>query len=484
MQKDYITKERIDALLFIILIAAGFITVLNLYLTKGVSWDFIAHYLNAETMLKQGFLSHITFLGNSSIIENHGFYFEAARAPMSSTLMAIAMLSSSRLSIPIYLLILFVLLGIALWIASKNLGINPLLGASIAISPYLLMFTFLFNSTEVLSLTFILLAVAFVAEKRSEAGIFMALAGLAKYTSLIFLPLLLLLGKPKKIFYSLVFFAVVTSPWILFNYIFFGSPLYSYDNAIIVALSSTTKSFLASGALAVLMAFLIIPIIILAAYLIIGRLLKKSDNWKGLSLISVLRHFNEKPFIVIAFLALGFIDLFILGLHNAVFDQERFGYFFYGAAAFAIAFALSSSRLNMHLKVLKRKLSTNAVIPYLLFAVSLFFILSLLYNESMPWFSWMGQASNNPVLKNAVASINENALSNCRIVSNDWIYLRFLGVDAFSQFYYNSTVARYPIISFDSLGTPSSYIHEINISQTIIYRNYSILLPKGYVCIR
>ena len=458
--------------------------MLNLYLTRGVSWDFIVHYLNAETMLKQGFFSHITFLGNSSIIENHGFYFEAARAPMSSTLMAIAILSGVSLSIPIYLLILFIFLGIALWTASKSLGINPLLGASVVITPYLLMFTFLFNSTEILSMTFILLTVAFVAEKRSEAGIFMALAGLAKYTSLIFLPLLLLLRKPKKIFYSVVFFAAVTLPWVLFNDIFFGNPLYSYYNAIIVALTSTTKSFLSLGAIGVLMAFLIIPIIVLVLYLIAGRLLKKSANWKGLSLVSILRRFDEKPFIVIAFLALGFIDLFILGLHNAIFDQERFGYFFYAATAIAIAFVLSSDRLNISLNVSGKKLNTRAVIPYVFFAISFFLILSLLYSESVPGFSWMGQASNNPVFKDAVISINENGLSNCRLVSNDWIYLRFLGVDAFSQFYYNSTVAMYPIVSFDSLGTPSSYIHEINISRTIIYPNYSILFPKGYVCIR
>ncbi len=482
MLRDHMATRSIECLLFILIIAVGFVTVLNLYLTKGVSWDFIAHYLNAETMLKQGFFSHITFLGNSSIIENHGFYFEAARAPMSSVLMAIALLSGAGLSIPIYLLILFVLLGIALWTASKNLGINPLLGASVVITPYLLMFTFLFNSTEILSLTFILLTVAFVAEKRSEAGIFMALAGLAKYTSLIFLPLLLLLRKPIKIFYSIVFFAAVTLPWILFNDIFFGNPLYSYYNAIIVALTSTTKNFLSLSTIGVLMTFLIIPMLILIVYLILGRLLKMSTNWKKLGLVSMLKHFDEKPFIVIAFLALGFMDLFMLGLHNAIFDQERFGYFFYGATAIAIAFALSSDRLNLSLKIFDMKVNTRAIIPYVFFAISLFFILSLLYGESMPWFSWMGQASNNPVLRNAVASINENGLSGCRLVSNGWIYLKFFGIDAFSQFYYNSTVARYPIVSFDSLGTPSSYIEEINISRAIIYKNYSILFPKGYTC--
>jgi hypothetical protein len=477
-------KKKSDILVltfFILLIAVGFAAVLNLYLTKGVSWDFVSHYLNAETVLKQGFYSHIAFLGNSSIIENNGFYFEAARAPLSSTLMALSMLSSRNIAIPIYLAILFALLGIALWSVSKSLGISPLLGAALMISPYLLKFTFLFNSTEILSLTFVLLTVAFVAEKRSEAGIFMALAGLAKYTSLIFLPLLLLLGKPKKIFYSLVFFAVVTLPWILFNYIFFGNPVYSYYNAIVVAVSSTVSNFISLKVIEVLLEFLVIPSILLLS-LALGSFINGRANKKETGKTAMRDFIYGKAFLIISFLALGFADLFILGMHNSTFDQERFGYFFYAAFAVAIAFAFSSDRLNLSFNVRKLKFNTHTIMPYALFVVSLFFILLLLHNEPMPWFSWMSQASNNPVLRNAVLAINEAGLSNCRVVSNDWVYLKFLGIKAFSPFYYNSTIARYPIVAFDTLGTPPNYIRETNISKTITYQNYSILFPKNYIC--
>ncbi len=484
MKINYAALRRLEAILFIIVIASGFIVVLNLYITKGVSWDFIAHYLNAETLLRQGFYSHIVFLGNSTVIENNGFYFEAARAPAAAALMAILIASTGRLSIPFYIAALFALLGAAIWITSKKLGITPLLGASLLVSPYLLLFTFLFNSTEILSLIFVMLTLAFVAEKRSSAGIFMALAGMAKYTSLIFLPLLLLLGKPKKIFYSAIYLIAVTLPWIVFNYVFFGNPIYSYYKAIIVAVASTHSSFLSIGVLETLLSSLILPVSLLALFVIVKKLRdrKHKTHKKSRKHTLTTGFLHSNAFLLVSFISLGFVDLFILGLHNQAFDQERFGYFFYAAAALIVAFGLSRNSMAVKFRMFGRSISTVDITPYLFFAVAMFFIVSLYYVESMSGFSWMAQGSNNAVFGNAIASIKTDGLYGCRFVSNGWIYLKFYGIHAFSPFYYNSSIDKYPIILFNNIGVPPGTVHVPYQSATQSYGNYSIVFPKGYIC--
>ncbi len=84
----------------------------------------------------------------------------------------------------------------------------------------------LYNGNELLAASFVLITIGLVARKSAKAGIFAALAGLAKYDSLVIIIILPFLkkNKAKAVLYGIL----VTTPWLLFNYLFFGNPIESY----------------------------------------------------------------------------------------------------------------------------------------------------------------------------------------------------------------------------------------------------------------
>ncbi len=90
--------------------------------------------------------------------------------------------------------------------------------------------------------------------------------------------------------------------------------------------------------------------------------------------------------------------------------------------------------------------------------------------------------STNPIyntVKNALAS---QGLSNCNIVSNDWVYLIYAGLKAHFPYYYNYTIQHYPIVFFKYLGSNSSPVNFGNVTKRINYTEFFIAMPKNYTC--
>jgi hypothetical protein len=99
--------------------------------------------------------------------------------------------------------------------------------------------------------------------------------------------------------------------------------------------------------------------------------------------------------------------------------------------------------------------------------------------SSFPLYSY---GTTNATILEGVSTINSSGLSNCSVVSNDWVYLRFYGVKAHSPYYYNQTILRYPIVSFDSIGVQPSVINTSYVERTVRYTGFSIYFPVNYSC--
>ncbi len=201
------------ALLFTLLA----VVILTVYANYGIGWDFMAHYLGAKSILNPSFpgaLSSIiaqTKLGYGASIISKSLYFEIYRAPLSTAVLAFLIIAFNTYSISAYLVLMVIMLFAATIYASRNLGINLMLLSSLVVLPYIVIFPFMGNSEELLSLSLVIATLALEAKGKWQSGAALALACMAKYTALIFLPLLLLTGSRKRILYAYAAFALVTA---------------------------------------------------------------------------------------------------------------------------------------------------------------------------------------------------------------------------------------------------------------------------------
>ncbi len=477
--------------LFIILYLFSLVALLSIYNLRGVSWDFVAHYLNAKSMISSNFVNYLKPLGQSTIAINSHVYFETDRAPLDSIVMDLIMLSGANDVIPIYIIVLATLMFIAIYLFSKYFKVNPLLSASIIITPYILKFTFLLNSSGALSIAMLLISLALIKKGSIYSGVFMALAGLAKYISIIFFPLLLLLDGNRKRAESITLLFIVSLPWLLFNLIVLGNPFYSYMASFNVYSNSTPGGLPILGALLEVLGNLAFPItilLILAVYLFYRKSSRIEQNNKeilhaiGLYIadlrLSIIKKRSTSQ-ILASLLVLSIIQYIIVVPRMMEFDQVRLSYFAYLSIALIVIMALS--------KYLKKLPKNMKLIPMLaimlIFSASLLSIAYLSYSVRQPSSNWMVSATNNSTLKDTVAELQIYNLSDCNVVSNSWIYLRYYGIKAYSPFYYNETILKYPAVLIEYQGVNETYVQDKN--ATLLFKNNltEIYLPRNFECI-
>lgn len=479
-------------ILFIVIYIFSLVALFSIYNLKGVSWDFVAHYLNAKSMVSHNFLSYLEPLGNSTIAINSHIYFETDRAPLDSIIMSLIMLSGAKEIIPIYITVLATLIFISIYLFSKYFKVNPLLSAAVIITPYILKFTFLLNSSGALSIAMLLISLGLIKKGSIYSGVFMALAGLAKYISIIFFPLLLLLDSNRKRAESLALMFVVSLPWLLFNFITLGNPFYSYFASFGVYSNSTPGGLPILAALLKVLGNLEFPIIILL--ILAGCLFylkSKRPSQKGnanlLHAISLyIIDFKSKAIkkgsttqILTYFFVLSIIGYLIVVPRMMEFDQVRLSYFLYLSVALAVIVILSSCLE----KFSKNTRLISILVITLIFSASLLNIAHLSYIIRQPSSSWMAGATNNSTLKYTVAELQLYNLSNCNIVSNSWVYLRYYGIKAYSPFYYNQTILKYPAVLLEYQGVNETYVKHKGASILFKKGTMEIYLPSNFECI-
>lgn len=487
-------NKHLFLVLFIVLYVFSLVALFSIYNLRGVSWDFVAHYLNAKSMISSNFLNYIKPLGQSTIVINSHIYFETDRAPLDSVIMGLIMLSGAKEIIPIYITILATLLFISIYLFSKYFKVNPLISASVIITPYILKFSFLLNSSGALSIAMLLISLALIKKGSIYSGAFMALAGLAKYISIIFFPLLLLLGSNRKRAESIALLFIVSLPWLLFNLIALGNPFYSYLASFSVYSNSTPGGLPILGAIGEVLGNLVFPImvlLILAGYLFYRRSrMCSKDNDKNImhylrsniaDLKSIIMNKGSTAQILASLFLLSVIQYLIVVPRMMEFDQIRLSYFVYIAIALMIITALNGCLRKLPKNKNIRLIPTLVIM--IIFSVSLLNVAYLSYSVRQPSSNWMISATNNSTLKDTVAELQLYNLSNCNVVSNSWIYLRYYGIKAYSPFYYNNTILKYPVVLIEYQGVNETYVKDKGASLLFKEDMVDIYLPNGFECV-
>ncbi len=452
--------------------------VLHLYYQQGVYWDFITHYLYSEALTNGYFYKSL--LGGTlplAIQNQNHFYIEPFRAPLMSVVMAPFNLLPMQDAIPAYLAFEVVLLLIAAVYLARSLGISPLLVAPIAMVPYVMVYLTVLNGAEMLSMILAMFAVSFAARDKWQSGIFVALAALAKYSSLIFLLPLLFMPKGTRLKAFASAF-LTTLPWLIFNLAVFGNPVYSYEYALNeVFVSSPPASTSIQTALFISLHTVfydLVPFVALAALLAL-LVYAKRRKMPG--------KFDNRYRIAAAFCAVGLAAWFAFAVDGSIATLPRWGYIVYVGAVPLLSlliYDLSASAGN----AFAHGKQVHAVQYAAYFAVLLIFFTATYYAYvqmgSHPFGSFLG--SRSQVLLEAVQQVHSHGLYSCGFVSNAWPYLQLYGIKAHNPHYLNSTMYKYPILLFDSFAGSGNQAAENNISMEYNYSGYTILIPSNHAC--
>ena len=467
----------------VLALAAAIVTVAAVYLAAtyavdGPGWDLIAHYFNGRSLSDPAFYSCMLNPQCNQYNQNPGFYFESYRAPIAGFVLAfINLFVGGTATIAVYIAVLLLSYVAAAIYLSRKIKVSGLLILAMLVSPYVLSFTILPGSEEMVSLIFLLLAIGLLARRSPWFGLFLGLATLGKYPTLILGPMLLLLIKPKKILYASLLFVAAVLPWLALNQLFFGSPFFSYEQSMAISHSNAGPLYVSLPAYSILLSYAVIfaAVGLAAVYPKTMRVLK--DSLKFIRNASSVRALatDDRLFLYVILLVLVVLSLaatLYIGPYYNQFTQTRYGYLLADSAALLVAVCLNDIRKH-----------ARADLPAVVAALSLLMLLYALYSAL-----YTGQqlGAYSSLYKNASAELSAHGYGDCKITTNDWIYVMWQNVSAFSQFNPNSTGERYPILEFHNSSslTDMTKLGNIIANATPIYssKNFSILLPQDYKC--
>lgn len=352
--KRILLQNRLLVFLFL------FSTAFFLYQhSTGLSWDFSVYSLNARYMF------------------GDGFYFEWYRAPLAPFLMGI--FSPFGFLLAEYAFIVFVsaLFLYSCLRLSESLRIDSRLFYALMLNPFLLV-NGLSVGTELLSISLLQLIVSSVLTRRGfDAGIAAGLQSLARYTNLIYLPLVLFTKNIRKILLALLAVALLFTPWLLYNMLATGSPLTSIANSY--ALNVLYRGYM-------VMPFNILDILIATNYLfplfIVGLWLRR-------------RRPKLKDWVMISIFILALVSYLTVPV-----KEPRYAFSMILPCAYFAAFALKKG-WSRYLSAI----NISAVLILVLVSLSLSIPIDTLQDRSL----------------------YEIEPDDCMLVSNAWVYFNYMG---------------------------------------------------------
>ncbi len=193
--KEWLVKNRIIFIIFL------FANVFFIYQhTTGLSEKFVSNVLNARY-----------FFGN-------GLFFSWSNEILSPLLLGIfSLFGLIKSAFPEYVFIIFVssLHFFAAVKLARKIRIRPLVFYALTLCPFLLNYGLVAN--DLLSFSLLELAVFALISKDEISGLFLALASLAKYQTVILFPLIFF-NKKRKIPIAAALFLLPFVPWMMYNY--------------------------------------------------------------------------------------------------------------------------------------------------------------------------------------------------------------------------------------------------------------------------
>ncbi|MEM4703234.1 MAG: hypothetical protein QXP53_02005 [Candidatus Pacearchaeota archaeon] len=353
--------------------------------SRDLGWDFSVYVLNAKYL----------FSG--------GFYFEWLRAPLVPLIIGIlsfVAFGSYLVAEYLYIALVSFLFFFASVTLAKKLRINLLIFYGLLLSPFLLLVG-LTAGTELLYLTFLMFAINFtLSDKKNSAiflGIFVGLAFLTHYTSLVFM-FLFFVRRPwlKRTFTSLVSFIIIISPWFLYNFLATGSLLTSIADSYAQNIYFRDYLFMPFSLSHFLQAFsyYYLAFFIPGIFICFKNLKNKKIDYFPLLLMSiffllVLYFYSRIPLKNPRY-------LFLLTLPITFFSTSFF-------------------------EKLEKKLNRRAIIIILVTIILANFLFSIFV-----LFSYISPFSNRLEYKNVLMNIEKD----CMYSSDKWVYLNYFGIVA------------------------------------------------------
>lgn len=170
---------------------------------------------------------------NSNYLFHNGDYFENQRALLESFIIGIFSFVFGKYSVYAFIAFFTVIFFISVYIFSKAFKLEYVILLGILLNPFFLFYS-IKNGSELPMYSFLILLISFIKLKKPIAGVFMALAFVSKYDSILFLPMALFLIDKKLIpsvkriliFAGIALLALL--PFFLYNIILYHDFLFTF----------------------------------------------------------------------------------------------------------------------------------------------------------------------------------------------------------------------------------------------------------------
>jgi hypothetical protein len=398
------------------------------------SWDFPAYVLNGEYWFKGG------------------QYFEPLRPPLMPFALGILRTFLSRPVTEHFFLVLASLLFAYSSIAlARALKFDSFWFYALSANAFVLTFG-LFNGTELLTLAFLELALAGVIAGK-QSGVWVGLSALSRYTSLVYLPIVLFQRKLTRIFLDVLLIGLTFLPWLAYNHLKFGHMLLSIADHYAINIyfrEYLVTPFVLKHVLEVSNLLTPFAVIGLAASLIAAGRSKKA--WH-----------EHRPLLALLYIAGA--TMFLYATTPVKTSRYLFPLFIP-----IVVWAYSGIRLCARRR---RQLASFAMAG--LFVINM----GITFHDA-------GRGENNPALyRDAIADVRALGYGNCSIASNGWVMLTYHGLlaqDPPRRELLNATASSGELVLlFPHIGEPDYARDDAFIAQFPVVKrtNRYILLGNG-----
>lgn len=378
--REFIWQNKYYILLFLIITSFFLYQKITL-----LSWDFASYVLNAKYWFGQG------------------TYFEPMRPPLMPLLLGILSIFGWKASEYIFIILTSALFASAVYMFAKQQKWQPELLYALFVTPYFLRLA-LMNGTELLSLTLLLLSIVYIRKENTLGGMSLGLTALARYTYLLFFPIVLLHKKIKHMIYSLLLFAVPIALWFSFNFFttgnFFTSIADQYANVVLFRQE-------------IMMPFNYKDVLLTTSYLlpttIIGLLL---SFW---SMIRTKKDFWQQQKLNITMIL--FLAYTLWAYSGIALKDERFLFLMILPIAYFSYIALTKIIEVVHIKKKHKRQATLALAGIIVIITTILFVIMI---SKYPYYNGSHYYQTLDILE-------EQNMSQCAISSNEWVPLAYIG---------------------------------------------------------
>ncbi len=471
---DFVTKVVLAAIL-----ALAILDTVEIYSMSGIYWDFAVNVLNARAFLTPFFYQYMSTVHPPyPIVVTPHFYIETFRDPLMPLLLTLLTIPLNGFAPVVYqIAIIFLLLASLIYFSSKT-DVNLLLLALLFFNPYVLFNLFLLDGEEGLSLIIMIFTVALLFQKRWESGVLLGIAGLAKYPSLIFFPLLFLLpGRDLKL-KGFAAFVVTSMPFLIVNFAYYGNPFAAYFNEMnFFSLGSSPGSSVIAPSLLTIFAYLIPALLVLAALFVSGNEMERDKA----------KRIDHRQKVLFAAIALGTIGWLWLSRYPSLYSTPRMGYLMYLGVALEMAVLLGRFRfaqVNQWVPDLsweaggfsKSSLALGFMILITVAVLGYSFVLAhqeQIFNTVGT--GWIGFTTARSLL-------GQFNFSNCSVISNAWVYLDYNNVTAYPPTDNSSQAVTMPRLVYYTAGESPSLV-SIPLGSAVLHYSYdNLILPPNASC--